>query len=291
MKQSELPSNQSSSNSVLRYVCAVGAALMVAFFDFVRNSDVSAVTKTAVALRTQLQLTGSSSTAAIAAILIFAAIGALLVSAYQPKETKESFLLGLTVLVVAGLGVPPATPKNEPNASISVQVSMLQRFLPFSTASAQVQPKAQEELRVWVFVEGPGQRQIPEVRVMVYSGVDGQLLTNSLVFTKFSLTLPVGVYQVEISRNGYRAQSFTINPEQDNAVYRVPMTEASFFSVANFLGPQSVLIGEDATLTPLIARAVRECQKRNPEEAARAAGQAGIQRAKLDRDTRRLLCL
>ena len=291
MKQSELPNNRPDSNSVVRYVTAVGAALMVTFFDFVRNQDHSAVTKTAVALKQLLELTGTTSVAAIAAIFIFAAIGALLVSAYQPKETKESFLLGLTVLVVAGLGVPPATPKNETNAPRSAGESRSQILLPFSTAFAQVQPKASEDLRSWIFIDGPGQRGIPEVKVMVYSGVDGQLIINSLVFTKFSMTLPTGVYQVEVSRNGYRSVSFKINPNQDNAVYRVPMTEVKFFSAANFLGPQSVRISEDSTLTPLLTKAVSECQKRNQEEAVRAAGQAGIRRDKLDRDTRRLLCL
>ena len=291
MEQSEITIRDPHSSGVMRYVSAVGAAIVVAFFDFARNHELSAVTKTAVALKELLQLTGSSSTASIAAIFIFAAIGALLVSVYKPKETKESFLLGLTVLVVAGLGVPPATPQGESNSPKSVSRLNGHGLLPFSTAFAQDQPKAQGELRVWIFLEGPGQRQVPEVRAMVYSGVDGRLLVNSLVHTKFSLTLPVGVHQLEVSRNGYRAVSFSINPTQDNAVYRVPMTEVSFFSAANFLGPQSVSIGEDSRLTPLLTKAVNECQRRSSEEAARAAREAGIQGDKLDRDTRRLLCL
>jgi hypothetical protein len=85
-------------------------------------------------------------------------------------------------------------------------------------------------------LDGPGQREIPEVRVMVYSGSSGQLLFNNLMFTKFSLVVPAGTHQVELSRNGFRSVSFKINPSQENATYKVALNRVDFFSAKNFLG-------------------------------------------------------
>jgi hypothetical protein len=284
-------SSPASSGTAMRYISAVGAALIATFFDFVRNGELSAVTKTAVSIKEQLQLTGSTSNASIAAILIFGAIGAILVCAYQPKETKESFLLGLSVLVVAGLSVPPATPRADAAGRREAGGALMPSLLPMSSAYAFQQDKAGGERRIWILLEGPGQREIPEVRVMVYSGSTGQLLANNLVFTKFSLVVPAGTHQIELSRNGFRSVSFKINPSQENATYKIAMTRVDFFSAKNFLGPQSAAIPEDADLTKLIADSVSQCQQKNVEAAAKSAQQAGMVRDKLDRDTRRLLCL
>lgn len=275
----------------MRYISAVGAALIATFFDFVRNGELSAVTKTAVSIKEQLQLTGSTSSASIAAILIFGAIGAILVCAYQPRETKESFLLGLSVLVVAGLSVPPATPRADSASRREAGGALMPSLMPMSSAYADQPAMAGGERRVWIVLDGPGQREIPEVRVMVYSGSTGQLLLNNLVFTKFSLVVPAGTHQVELSRNGFRSVSFKINPTQENATYKVVMNRVDFFSAKNFLGPQSVATPEDAELTRLIADSVSQCQQKNAEAAAKSAQQAGMVRDKLDRDTRRLLCL
>lgn len=284
-------SSPASAGTAMRYISAVGAALIATFFDFVRNGELSAVTKTAVSIKEQLQLTGSTSNASIAAILIFGAIGAILVCAYQPKETKESFLLGLSVLVVAGLSVPPATPRADSSSRRDAGGALMPSLLPMSSAYADQPAKAGGERRVWILLEGPGQREIPEVRVMVYSGSSGQLLANNLVFTKFSLVVPAGTQQLELSRHGFRSVSFKINPSQENATYKVVMNRVDFFSAKNFLGPQSVVIPEDAELTRLIADSVSQCQQKNTEVAAKSAQQAGMVRDKLDRDTRRLLCL
>jgi hypothetical protein len=284
-------SSPASSGAVMRYISAVGAALIATFFDFVRNGELSAVTKTAVSIKEQLQLTGSTSSASIAAILIFGAIGAILVCAYQPKETKESFLLGLSVLVVAGLSVPPATPRADSGNRREAGGAMMPSLLPMSSAYADEPAKAGGERRIWILLDGPGQREIPEVRVMVYSGSSGQLLFNNLMFTKFSLVVPAGTHQVELSRNGFRSVSFKINPSQENATYKVALNRVDFFSAKNFLGPQSVTTPEDAELTRLIADSVNQCQLKNAEAAAKSAQQAGMVRDKLDRDTRRLLCL
>ncbi len=292
MEKNEQVNSENRNTTVTLYISAVGAALIATFFDFVRNLQSSAVTKTAVAIKEHLQLTGTTSSASIAAIIIFGIIGAILVCAYRPKETKESFLLGLSVLVVAGLGVPPITPKPE-----QTKVSGIGELIPhpgiflMSTAYAQEPRAPREERRIWIFVDGPGQRQIPEVRAMVYSGTDGRLLVNSVVYTKFYLTVPTGTHQVEIYRDGYRSVSFKISPTRENSAYRVPMVEVGFFSAANFLGPESVSIAEDTTLTESLANSVNQCQRGSREAAAKSATEAGVKRDKLDRETRRLLCL
>ena len=160
-----------------------------------------------------------------------------------------------------------------------------------SSAYAQVSQAPREERRIWIILSGPGQRQIPEVNVMAYSGSTGQLLINSLVFTKFSIVVPSEVNQIEISRRGYRSVSFKLTPTIENAVYQIPLEEVSFFSAANFLGPREISVRENVELTQLLSGAVRFCQQGNSEAAAKLATQAELRREKLERDTRRLVCL
>lgn len=281
------------------YMSAMGAAFMATFFDHVRNKDMSAIKKTAVAIREIFEIsTASTSGQSIVAIAVFCAIAALLVCAYKPKESKEAFLLGLSVLVVAGVGVPPLQPKNVEawnfNASNGTTAFYL---LPFPTAYAQDSKSLREdqampnESMVWIFLDGPGQRQIPEVRVMAYSGASGALLVNALVYTKFYLVLPSGTSRIEISRIGYRSVSFQINPSLPISAYRVLLKEAQLESVVNFLGPQNISVDEDTQLAQLLSTSVSQCRANNPAAAAKSAIEAGVKKDKLERDTRRLLCL
>ena len=293
MNQSDASRSENSGPTTVCYITAVGAAFIATFFDHVRNSELSAMQKTAVTIRDILKLSdGSTSSQLVIAILIFCATAAILVCAYRPKETKESFLLGLTVLAVAGFSVPPVqqTGKEAKSSVVSRKVSLFD-ILPLSTARADEPRVLTDERMIWIFLDGPGQRQIPETRVVVYSGATGSLLINSLVFTKFYLIVPSGVNRVELSRLGYRNVSFKIDPSRDISVYRVPMKETRFESLANFLGPESISIQEDPVLSEFLEKSVTECRNKQVETATNYAKQAGVKAEKLERDARRLLCL
>ncbi len=287
-----LSNNVGAAPSVGIYVSAVGAAFIATFFDHVRNRDLSAVMKTAVAIREICELsTVSTSGQFVAAIFIFCAMAALLVFVYQPKQTKESFLLGLSVLVVAGLTVPPLqSTGTDAKRIVPADRGGAFNMLPISSAYAQ-QNIPQEERMVWILLEGPGQHHFPETRVMVYSGISGNLIINALVNTIFYVTIPAGKHQIEISHLGYRGVSFEINPSQPVTAYRVPMKGVKIDSLWNFFGPQTVQILEDPTIGKLLEGAISECRQKNSEAAASLFRQTGIPKDKLERESRRLLCL
>lgn len=276
------------------YVAAVGAAFVTTFFDHVRNREASAMRKTGVAIRELVDWTtvatyGPSATA----ILMFCAVAALLVFVYRPKELKESFLLGLSVLAAVGMTVPPVerTGVQASRTEAAPKLGIL-NLLPISTANAQAQQyPSRSERMVWIFLEGPKQHQMPETNVMVYSRGGGNLVINALVNTVFYMTVPDGKYQVEISHLGYRGASFVIDANLPVTAYRVPMRAVSSDSISNFFGPASAIATEDPSLTQLLERAISECARRNDEVAAALARQIGVPKEKLSRESRRLLCI
>jgi len=275
------------------YVAAVGAAFIATFFDHVRNKDLSALKKTAISIREVIELsTVSTSGQSVAAILIFCAMAALLVFVYQPKQTKESFLLGLSVLVVAGLTVPPLSSTGlEVQKAVDVARAHSFNLIPMASARAAPHDAPKEERLVWILLEGPGQHQLPETRVMVYSGASGALVLNAMVNTAFHVTVPAGKSRVELSHVGYRDASFEIDPSRPVTVFKVSMKEVRIDSLSNFFGPSVVPVAEDTTLGKLLERAVTECRQRNTEVAASLFNQAGIPKNKLERNSRRLLCI
>lgn len=272
------------------YVAAVGAAFITTFFDDVRNSNISALKKTTIAVREMIKISDTSAVGpTLVSIILFCALAALLVFVYRPKETKESFLLGLSVLVVAGLASPPPINTGvESVKSAHSDQSALFGLLPFSSALAQSEAQKEGHM-VWIFLEGPGQHQLPETRVEAYS--NGNLTINTMVNTAFYLKLPPGKHQIEISHLGYRSTSFEISSSDSIEAYKVPMKKVSFDSLSNFFGAQTISVQEDTVLTEAVTNAISECKRNNYEAAAVAARRIGVDKEKLQRETRRLICL
>lgn len=310
-------------STVQIYVACVGAALIAAFFDQVRNSSESAVEKTAAALKSFLQSGGSTTDQRIIALLIFAAVACLLVMVYKPKETKESFLLGMSVLVIAGVSAPPQLPKSVHVAhamSSEFSNSSLNRSFPPSNSSpaalesftalrpvgeklgssgfrligsaiAQTSNAPTGTRSVWLLLDGPRHYRVPESRVIVYSGMTGEVVFNSLTTNTAHLVLPAGPNQVEISHSGYRSVSFRINPEQPVSAYKVKLEQPRLDALYNFFGPKEESIPEEKSIGAHFSRITELCRANDRAGALNLFRNLPIREESLSGELRSLLCI
>ena len=248
--------SQSSHDSakppgVAIYVCVVGAAAAVTIFDGVQNEKAAALMKTGGWFSRVFAGGDQGAIWFVLALLFFCVFAGLIAFAYRPREAKEAFLLGASVLALLN-----ALVKSPLDTSRSASVNFL-----ISSAHAQEEGKTVEPAKasVWLVLDGPKQYTNPETKLFVFDAKTGKTVLNSNIRTTSKVELPQGDYYFELAHDGYRGVVFKADISGASTAFRPKLRQVQFDSFANLFGPEQVQVKADEGFALSVGKAMSLC--------------------------------
>lgn len=283
-------------SAIRNYACAIGGSVLVAISDGMRNGEGASLKKAMLWLADFFESSPGTGWS-IAALAFFAAASTLLVMAYKPTTSKESFLLGLGILAFVQSAVPAPQPKkvgasfnqSEPKAAPAVgKASDPHAKAPFSImssafASNQIAPDL-STTDVWFIVEGAYRSTVPFISLAVYPADRSYSVYRYTIFGVDMIKLPPGRYHFEFTLEDYRSIVFTQEISGGAVGFsEIALNPAPFDSLLNALGPLRVKPRRDASLGEALSQAQALCAVGNRKGARDALSKIpGRERSTLD---------
>lgn len=283
-------------SAIRNYACAIGGSLLVAIADGMRNGEGASLKKAMLWMADFFE--GSPGMVwSIAALAFFAMASVVLVMAYKPTTSKESFLLGLGILAFVQSAVPAPQPKkvvtqsNEDSSKVtpaSGKTSGSRVHAPFSfVSSAFAQTQAVSETPttdVWFIVEGAYRSTAPFISLAVYPADRSYSVYRYTIFGVDMIKLPAGRYHFEFSLEDYRSIVFTQEISGGAVGFsQIALSPTPFDSFFNALGPLRVKPLKNAILGEALSQAQALCAVGNRKGALDALSKVqGRERSTLD---------
>ena len=248
---------EESRHVVKNYVCAIGASLVVTMFDGMRNGHGSAIKKASLWFSDTFGSGSPGMTWSIAALIFFGVASALMVLAYKPKSSKESFLLGIGVLGILYASITPP----QPQKIGAIQPKELYGFSILSTAHAQPTRLPDfPQTDVWFIVEGAYRSLTPFITLSIYPADGSRSVYRNTIFGVDMVRLPQGRYHFELSLADYRSIVFTADIKGEAVGFsQISMSSVPFEYFLNALGPIRVKPWKDESMGIALSRAQALC--------------------------------
>lgn len=245
-----LHGDESHAPTTATYVCAVGAAAAVTIFDGVQNDKAAALMKTGGWFSRVFAGGDQGGIWFALALVFFCVFAGLMAFAYRPREAKEAFLLGASVLALLNALVKSPLEANK-SASSGFLISSV-----FAQTEAKVEPR---RASVWLFIDGPTQLKKPETKLFVFDTTTGKVVVNTNILTTTKVELPQGNYYFEIAHYGYRGIVFSAEVSSSVSVYRPQLRKVQFDSILNLFGPDSIEVKIDRKSANYLEKAMELC--------------------------------
>lgn len=239
------------------YLCAVGAATAVTIFDGIQNSESAALKKAGFWFSNFFADGRPSAVWSVSALIFFGLFSALMVLAYKPRATKESFLLGLGVLAMLNSFIKPQS---------ATRISL---GLPMASAHAQGHTNPQELVDVWFFVNGPAAVPNPGIHLNIYPANGKGVVQRQSIRPIDNVKLPPGRYHFEFSHPSYRSILFSADIDKAPVAFtKLFMRPTDFDAIINLFGAESAKPRADTALAAALRTARAMCELGDRKSAA-----------------------
>ena len=253
------------------YVCSVGAAAAVTVFDGVMNEKAAVLIKTGGWFSRVFAGSDQAGVWFILALAFFCFFSALVTFAYKPREAKEAFILGAGVLAMLNALVKPPSVPGPKQAALTETGQPSQQGMSFiSSAHAQTRVNPRDSGELWVAVHGLKDAEAPDTRIYIYNAKTGEPVLNANARQSSKFDLPVGKYNVEVVRNGYRSVVFEAEVEQFTNLYHAKLEPVKFDGISNLFGPEKQALPNDRNTAMALTAAADACATSNPVGAQNA---------------------
>ena len=247
---------------VSMYVCSVGAAAAITVFDGIVNEKSAVLMKTGGWFSRVFAGSNQAGIWFLLALVFFCLFSALVTFAYKPKEAKEAFILGASVLAMLNALVKP--PSGTPIALQSMSPALTVGGINFiSSAFAQESIKPSGLGTLWIGVHGVLDHDNPQTNIIVYDARTGLPVQNIKARLGGKVALAYGKYNVELNRRGYRSVVFQASVDGAANLYQPRLEAVQLDGLANLFGPRTIDLPNNKEMARSLNSATEACASAN----------------------------